>query len=505
MKRFYGVSALALCAFAAPAYADVTPQQVWDDLEAYMQGFGYSVTATEAMDGSNLTLSDVVMSMQVPDEEVTVAFNMDSMTMTDQGDGTVKIGFPAVMPVTIKGSDGGDDVDVTVNLGQEAMELVVSGEPDNLTYDYSADKMTMALGKMFADGEEITPDMLRMDVEAGPLSGKSTVTRADGQQSVSQIMDFGNITYDIAFNDPEGDDAGMLNGLLNGVTTAGGTVMPLDIDYSDPAAMFAAGFGVDVTIGHQGGRMDFSVTERSGVTSGKTSSGAGSLTFAMSSDSLTYNLSSTGFSVDLSSPEMPLPISAQMAETGFKLEMPLKAAETPQDASFEFVLGGFQMADMLWNIFDPASNLPRDPATIRLALDATVTPFADLFDPEAMETIAMSGGVPGELNSVSLRELLVEAVGGKIVGAGAFTLDNTDLETFDGMPRPEGKLELSVSGANALIDKLIAMGLLAEEDAMGARMMMGMFAVPGDAPDTVNSVVEVTAEGHVLANGQRLK
>ena len=59
-------------------------------------------------------------------------------------------------------------------------------------------------------------------------------------------------------------------------------------------------------------------------------------------------------------------------------------------------------------------------------------------------------------------------------------------------------------GANALIEKLIGMGLLSEDDAMGARMMMGMFAVPaGD--DTLTSKIEVNDEGHVLANGQRLK
>ena len=50
-----------------------------------------------------------------------------------------------------------------------------------------------------------------------------------------------------------------------------------------------------------------------------------------------------------------------------------------------------------------------------------------------------------------------------------------------------------------------AMGLLPEEQAMGARMMMGLFAVPGDQPDSLKSKVEFTQDGQVLANGQRLK
>ncbi len=505
MKRLTGVSALAICAFTTPALADVTPQQVWDDLESYMQGFGYSVTGTETADGNNLTVSDVVMSMALPDMEGAVTFSMGSLDLMDQGDGTVLINFPAQMPIQVKGVEDGEDIDVTINFGQEDMKLIVSGEENNLTYDYTATKMTVGLGKMMADGQEITRDMLRLDVEAGPISGTSTVVRADGMQSVSQTFDYGDLTYDVAFNDPDSEDTGLFNGAMNGVYGSGETVMPEGVDYSDSNAVFQSGFGIDFTMGHKGGRMEFAVSEHGDTTNGKTKSASGGLTMAMSADNLTYKVTGTEFSMDLSGPEIPVPVSAQMAETGFTLSAPMKPADAPQDATLEIVLGGFEMAEMLWNIFDPAANLPRDPATIRIAMDAKVSPFASFFDQEAMEKMDEEGGVPGEINSVNLREFIIDAVGGKIAGTGAFTFDNSDMESFDGMPRPEGKLDLSVSGANGLIDKLIGMGLMSDEDAMGARMMMGMFTVPGAEPDTATSVIEVNAEGHVLANGQRLK
>jgi hypothetical protein len=51
---------------------------------------------------------------------------------------------------------------------------------------------------------------------------------------------------------------------------------------------------------------------------------------------------------------------------------------------------------------------------------------------------------------------------------------------------------------------LIQMGLIPEDQAMMPRMMLGMFATPvGD--DMLTSTIEVNAEGHVLANGQRLR
>jgi hypothetical protein len=54
------------------------------------------------------------------------------------------------------------------------------------------------------------------------------------------------------------------------------------------------------------------------------------------------------------------------------------------------------------------------------------------------------------------------------------------------------------------MDNLVAMGLLPEEQVMGARMMLGLFTVPtGD--DQLTTTIEVNAEGQILANGQRLQ
>lgn len=76
--------------------------------------------------------------------------------------------------------------------------------------------------------------------------------------------------------------------------------------------------------------------------------------------------------------------------------------------------------------------------------------------------------------------------------------------TFPGFPRPEGKLDIAVNGANGLIDKLVQMGFLQQDQVMGARMMMGVFSTPvGD--DMLTSTIEVNDQGHVIANGQRLQ
>jgi hypothetical protein len=138
-----------------------------------------------------------------------------------------------------------------------------------------------------------------------------------------------------------------------------------------------------------------------------------------------------------------------------------------------------------------------------LGLNAKVTPFFDFLDPEQQEA-AMMTDVPGELNSVVITELVIKGAGAEITGDGAFTFDNSDLQSFDGFPRPEGQVNFVINGVNGLVDNLILMGLIPEDEAMMPRMMIGMFTTPvGD--DMLTSTIEVNSEGHVLANGQRLR
>jgi hypothetical protein len=96
-------------------------------------------------------------------------------------------------------------------------------------------------------------------------------------------------------------------------------------------------------------------------------------------------------------------------------------------------------------------------------------------------------------------------VGARFEGSGDLTLDNTDKTTFPGFPKPVGSISFTLDGANALIDKLVSMGLIPADQAMMPRMMMGMITVPNDGPDSLKSTIDLTADGQVLANGQRIK
>ena len=114
------------------------------------------------------------------------------------------------------------------------------------------------------------------------------------------------------------------------------------------------------------------------------------------------------------------------------------------------------------------------------------------------------GPPPIQIDEVTIEDLRIAAVGAEATATGAMTFDWTDFQTIPGIARPEGAVTVNLNGANALMDTLVAMGLIPEGDLMMPRMMMGMFATTvGD--DMLESVLEVNSEGHVLANGQRLQ
>ncbi|MCH2096224.1 MAG: DUF2125 domain-containing protein [Rhodobacteraceae bacterium] len=502
-KLFCGVALTALC-FAQGAMADVTPRQVWNDLEAYLTDFGYAVTGTEVANGNDLTIQDMTFSMALPEGGGDVAMSASELRLIDRGDGSVLVRFPDVMPLDIR-IDDGEEVDLGLDYSQTNMSVIVSGEPNNLVYTYTADSLEITLAELAIDGEVVPMDVASFSLQMNSVDGSSRISGQEGRD-ITQVMDIGSLTYDVAFSDPDGgDEAGAFRGALSGVKFAGDLFLPDNLDPEDPVAMMSSGFVMDGKFSHSGGKTQFEITEFSGTTNGASSTNGGFIGVSMGPDGVTYDLGGTGVSFNLSGPEIPLPVSAAMEEASFNVTMPLMAADVEQDFGLGIKLAGFTTADMLWGLFDPGQILPRDPATVALDITGKAKLFFDLIDDKAMMEIAMSDALPGELISLALNGLTVSAVGAELTGNGAFTFDNTDLETFNGIPRPIGQVNLNVAGANTLIDNLIRMGLLAEEDAMGARFVLSMFTVPGQGADENVSTIEFNEQGHILANGQRLQ
>lgn len=108
---------------------------------------------------------------------------------------------------------------------------------------------------------------------------------------------------------------------------------------------------------------------------------------------------------------------------------------------------------------------------------------------------------PGEISSVKINKIDLSALGATVSATGELNSpDGGDLTT------PVGMISGRLTGINALFDKLSAAGLMPQDQAMGMRMMLAMFAKPDpDNADALTSEIEFKEGGSIFANGQQVK
>lgn len=496
--------ALAYAVATQGAFADITAADVWADWQAYLGGMGYEVTGDQSTSGDVTTIANMTMGMALPDAEGQFNMTIPEMTLTENGDGTVNIGFPDSFPVSISGEADGEAFSAELLYTQDALDMVVSGTPEEMTYDYTANSLTLGLDSMKFGEETVSKDMLALNVHMDTVAGSSQMKIGE-MRDIAQQFTASKLTYDLAFDEPDSDDTGRISGKLNDLTFDGDTIIPPGFDVANVQDIYGAGFAASGTFTYGSGNTEVAGTAEGEAFSMSSSSEGGKFIGSIDAERLVYNLVQNSSKLAVTTADLPFPIEIAMANAGLKLEVPVQASEEIQPFGFGMNLTDFTMSDVLWSLFDPAGALPRDPATIALDATGTAKVLVDFMDPEAVEELETSDAAPGELHSLKINELLISLVGAELTGDGDFKFDNTNTEAFDGLPAPAGIANLKLVGANALLDTLIGMGFVSENDALGARMMMGLMAVPGEEPDTLNSTIEFTEDGQILANGQRIK
>jgi hypothetical protein len=492
--RLAALSAAATLA-AGAASADLTAAQVWADWQASATSFGQtlSVGSEETGDGT-LTLKDVSITMDGPEGGVngTIA----EIVMTEQGDGSVDIKMSPEFPLDFTMISEGETANFSVLIDQSALDLTAAGVPEAISYAYTAPSLGMKLTKAEANGE---PMDLALALALSAIDGAYTVSQSE-TRTVDSSLKAQTLQLSLKGTDPEGtgdtfDVALMMSDLVSQST---GTMSPL-MGMTNLSEMVGAGLMTSGTTTHGPATMTLSGTSEGTNFAVNGAYQSGAYDVAIDNTGLDYGYSGKGFTLGFSGDSVPFPdLTMAAEEIGSRLAMPVGVSEEPQDAGLAIRLLGVTISDTIWGMFDPAGVLPRDPATLIIDVAGKANWLVDVFDPaianQPMDT------APGQLHSLAVKELLLRLAGAELTGSGDFTVNNDAP-----MPMPAGTLNLKLTGGNGLLDKLVQMGLIPEDQAMGARMMLGLFARPGDGEDTLVSEITVQEDGAVLANGQRIR
>lgn len=502
--RLRAVSAAALILGAAPAFAAVTAQDVWDDWQAQMNAYGNAgvTVGSESYAGGVLTVTDLGFASEA-DDGTTARGTLPQLVLTENGDGTVSVTMSESLPIEIHNvgdaSVGEKDSDVTLNLVQSGMAITVSGEPGALVYDLSAARYGIELGQALENG---APVDAALTFALNDVAGSYTSTLG-AMRDVT--YDLAATSLDILMDVPNTDDGShlMLSGKVTDVTTQATMSMPIDAGIA-PEMMMQAGLAIDGGYATGGGQYMFEFTDpAAGTTSGTIVSAGSTLDFAVDRSAVSYSSMANGLELQVTPAAMPVPVNLSIGGLGATFAMPLAKSDAAAPFAMGLNLTDLAVDEQLWAMVDPSSMIPHDPATVHVALSGTAKVLFDVLDPS--QTAAMEAApMPVEVQTISLDTLNVAFGGASVTGSGAFTLDNTDLTTFPGMPRPTGALDLQVNGLNGLLDTLVSMGLVPADQLMMPRMMMGMFMTSvGD--DQFTSRIEVTPDGTLTANGMPLQ
>ncbi len=486
-------------AVAAPALADVNAADVWSNQQALYGAIG----ATLSGDISGDQLNNPEINVILPQGVASFQIKTDSVMMTENSNGTVTISYPSPMSISVAGGAPGEgSFSATAKMTHDGYTVTASGEQGDISYESNGQNIQIVIGDISVDDAT---------VEDMKVEGLMTLTDWTGTTRVTE----GNlITYTAASQvGTTNVDFTVSGDNVSSRTTQ--TTLPitsaieatLPVGGSDVMNLSAAlRDGLSVALQSTGeGSSSSAVTMLDGelLSNQNTSTGPQVFNLTFSEDGLAINGDASEFTVVVNNPMMfPGDLEFGIDAISLDYDVPLNASDAPQDFRVATGLSGITIGDAIWNMFDPSSQLPRDPAEISFDVTGMGTNGMDLLDFAALSQLF--GPPPIQIDEMTIENLRIAAVGTEATATGAMTFDWTDFLTIPGIARPEGAVTVNLNGANALMDTLVAMGLIPEGDLMMPRMMMGMFAtIVGD--DMLESMIEVNSEGHVLANGQRLR
>lgn len=482
-----GPAALALFLTTTAIPADVTPEEVWANWKSLAQGYGQTITAdSETREGDTLVIKGI--GLAVDQGVATAEGKIGEIRLKDLGDGTVQItasdsyGFDFTAPPAA----GQDAAKLGLAVAMPGMSAIASGTAEAMSFALTLPEMKVHLEG--SDAADAAKGAIGMDLGMTGTSGTYAVTKADQGHKVDYQIATKAMDVAATIKDPsQGTDVALKLNLADLATTSSGMVLGQDA-MQDLGAALKAGMAMQTDMTHGAGSYELNVLTEGQPAKVSGTIGSGSFGFGMDKTALRLATSSKDVTMAVESAMIPIEgLSGSYGEAAFNLLVPLEKADTPADFKLGVRLVDLSLSDAIWGLIDPGAALPHDPATLILDTKGKATVKADISDPAAIGTMAQD--MPADLNALDLDALDLKIAGAELTGQGALTFDNTQTSVM-GTPAPLGKIELKATGVNGLLDKLVAMGLMPQDQMMQAKMMLGMFAKPGEGEDTLVSTIE---------------
>ena len=508
LNRLFIGTALGL--IATQSFA-LTGEVVWANQTAYLAPMGITVSQTQTRDGNVLTVSDISYDVVFPFGVGSMSVKSSPQTYTENADGTVNVGYSAANALAISATFRPDDqteINLSANLDVvlTGNTTVASGTADDVTYVTSSDLLEVTLSDLTISGAPDVQD-LAVDFYLSAADTTATVQITTGANTTIHSTSRTGVTiadYGVSYTDEFSSKTVSRQSGLEATYALTLPAGPMDLMNISQALRDGLTLQAEVKTGESQSQ---AVTSSFGAMVSNQSTTVASATTVGRFDAAGFGFSGGAMGFDVSVPLMqglPFPVDLSGGSVDYNFAFPINASDQPADMRYAISISDIVVNEDVWALLDPTAALPRDPMSIKIDVTAAVKLLVDLLDIPSMTQTIEASAMPFDFQSVTINDLSASGLGASAAASGEFTLDMTDLFTFDGFPRPTGQATATMTGVNGLLDKLTGMGLLTADDAMAGRLMIGMFArVVGE--DQLQSTLEINAQGHVIANGQRIQ
>jgi hypothetical protein len=496
----------ALMLNAAPAGAETAMDvwQSWRDAAAALEG---TLSAREEASPGRLVLRDVTF---VTDTEVRLVFSR--IELAEAADGSVTITLPPQAELVLdppNSTEPGKADRVVFAVAMPDFAAKVTGFGRDLAYSVTAPSVSVVLDRV----EPALPQgsVLELTLAVADLGLDWAQGARDGGEFAESRVDLGTLHGDLRVDLPDGvrgdmaiDLSGFSAGLSAFLPRSALGAEPMEADAL--VAMLGDGFAIDTSLRFASLSLFADVEDQvQAPVLFSTDIADGEARVAMDRTAMAYSagLGKGGLHVKGDFPDEPV----DEVEFGWnalrsRMSMGLNDLRGPQDWSALLRLDQVTLSETIWNEADPGQALPRDPASVVIDLSGIYA-----LDPAVLEPGRKQK--PGEdlpltAFSLDLNELLVAGLGLNLTGTGGLEFDFTDLVTFAGTPAPVGRMDFVTRGANALIDRLVAAGLVPEGEASSMRFGLMFIGRAGAEPDTLETSIEFRDKAFYL-NGQKIR
>ena len=505
-KLFTGI-VFVICTFAySQTYAQMTATIVWDEIKqiASENGFKISAIISQSAEGINIEEFSLINKASENNEFERLEIELVDIALLERSDGSVEIRPDYDQEITIKVYEGNGVSSFVIKPISDNTNMIISGKVGAPDFQISSSLLGLELNEyeLSSDyqGNELFEARITLD---GLNSTQAFAGTKQNNPKSSFKADF--VKLFLNFDIPDEQMTGLINYQLEDILVVSRQDNSVSSNSANLQLLLENGYNALGSYSVGKGSVEFDLSSPDGSLKGRLASEKSNVSSSLTEDGLIFDAYFSNGLLKLSASVLPIPIDISVKNANYGITLPLINKDKPQNFGVRLGISDLLIAQDLWGLFDPSNRLSNGPINAKIFLSGKANLFENLTELSTdFYEENYSSQIPLEVEEIHLEKLDLSIMSTSLRGQGKLTLDNEDLITYDGYPKPVGSAEFVLSGVNALVDKFINSGFIDPDTGMGARMMLSMFAIPtGD--DELTSKIEFNSLGQVLANGQRLR